>query len=148
MEEMTNKLAEYVCDICCTRLDEVKSSEAAVMICRSCKIDRFLADICDSYNRINTFVGSELEKAMQKNCKLEKELQAYKTLEEQGLLLKLHFGIGDVVYEVVEGAEGEYSVISRKCRTKALLCTLNEKVGKTVFHTKAEAEKALEEMEK
>ena len=68
--------------------------------------------------------------------------------EEQGLLLKLHFGIGDVVYEVIAGADGECFVIARKCRTYALLCTLNEKVGKTVFLTKAEAEKALAEMEK
>ena len=77
---------------------------------------------------------------------LEKELKSYKDLEEQGLLLKLHFGIGDIVYEVVSGADGDCSVVARKCRTKAVLVALNEKVGKTVFLTKSEAEKALEEM--
>ena len=74
-------------------------------------------------------------------------LKEYEDLEEKGLLLRLHFGKGDVVYETVQGADGEYSVISRKCRTTALLVTLNEKVGKTVFLTKTEAEEALARIE-
>lgn len=74
------------------------------------------------------------------------ELLEYRHLEEQGMLLKLHFGKGDVVYEIVHGADGERYIIPRKCMTSALLLTLNEKVGKTVFLTKSEAEKVLEEM--
>lgn len=82
-------------------------------------------------------------------CSIQKafnKLAHYEDLEEQGLLLKLHFGKGDVVYEVVEGGDGEHYVVPKKCHTNALLIMLNEKVGERVFLTKAEAEKALEEM--
>ena len=71
----------------------------------------------------------------------------YMELEEQGLLIKLHFGIGDLVYELVKGEDGECFIVTMKCRTKYLLYLLNEKVGGTVFLTKEEAEAALAEME-
>ena len=84
-------------------------------------------------------------------CKVEEDalrkLKEYEDLEEKGLFIRFHFGVGDVVYEVEKGADGEYQVISRKCITKPYLCILNEKVGKTVFLTKEEAEKAAKEME-
>lgn len=80
--------------------------------------------------------------------KMKEKLAYYEDLEEQGLLIKLHFGIGDIVYEVVEGGDGNYFVMPRKCRTNALWIFLNDRVGKTVFLTRSEAEKALAEMSK
>ena len=74
------------------------------------------------------------------------ELKKYRIAEEQGLLLRLHFGIGDIVYEVSEDAEGNYYVVARKCRTNTLLCALNKRVGKTIFLAKEEAEQALAKM--
>lgn len=72
----------------------------------------------------------------------------YEDLEEQGRLIRLHFGISDVVYEVEEDVEGRHNVIARKCATNAMLFHLNKKVGKTVFLTRTEAEQALADMEK
>ena len=85
--------------------------------------------------------------------RLEKELQKYKDLEEQGLLLKLPCKIGDTlwwidVYGDLKNSEVnsmfiEYGIDGIVIET--LICNVNEsEIGKTVFLTKEEAEAALE----
>ena len=68
--------------------------------------------------------------------------------EEQGLLIKLHFKIGDVVYEVVNGVDNKFVIVPRVCRSKALLHLMNDLYGERVFLTKEEAENALEALKK
>ena len=102
MEDLTNNLANYVCDLCCMKLDHVRSSKEAEMICRKCKLSKFLVDICNEYNKLNRFVGSEIKKLAIKNGELGKKLKEYKDLEEQGLLLKLPMQLGKPYYEIVE----------------------------------------------
>lgn len=85
---------------------------------------------------------------------LEKELKCYKDLEEQGLLLKLPCKVGDECYVSNATFKRVFEVycisISKdkeniwvRCGN-GLMYIWNEEI----FATKAEAEKALEEMEK
>lgn len=120
------------------RFENYRPDEETTTVC----VDGHMMHTVESIERIDDYlVVDHTERYL--TGEVVDKLAYYEDLEEQGLLLKLHFGIGDVVYEVVDGADGNYCVIARKCRTYALLCTLNEKVGKTVFLTKEEAEEAL-----
>ena len=65
----------------------------------------------------------------------------YKSLEEQGMLLKLPCKVGDIVYEVYHFGYTYYDIDEHKVKLEDL-----ENIGKTVFLTRAEAEKALAEM--
>ena len=104
--------------------------------------------------------------------KLKNKLGAYETAEEQGLLLRLPCKVGDTVFHRKEYAATftgirEYQITNimisqnkkgewtKKYRAMMLLdgktidCPINfafDDIGKTVFLTKAEAEKALAEM--
>lgn len=104
--------------------------------------------------------------------RLQKELQAYKDAEEQGLLLRLPCKVGDTVYVI--GSLSEFGV-TEKIELEVFECvvnriTLNYKYGNTmqmdcknhssfgwsmnmkkfnelIFLTKEEAEQALAEMQ-
>lgn len=112
-------------------------------------------DLClDEYSDIN------FERILDK-------LGKYEDLDEQGRLVKLPCKVGDVLYRVNKGAK-EPVIMMRvlqlyikqlhKDRTAIKIITINdddmsescyflENIGKTVFLTKAEAEKKLKEME-
>lgn len=94
----------------------------------------------------------------------DEKLKELEDLEEQGLLLRLPCKIGDTVFLIVGdiGEDGkpknimvDTDVIQRisirkntKVFTGRYSATYEENFGKTAFLTKAEAEKALAEMEK
>ena len=95
--------------------------------------------------------------------KLYKYLAEYEDLEEQGLLLKLPCKVGDTVYSITRDFISEYNIRNFICYDNGNIffdwkCVkgiyLNIKgfhiddIGKTVFLTKEEAEKALERLEK
>lgn len=82
--------------------------------------------------------------------KVLKKLGELEDLEEQGLLLKLPCKIGDTVYRFWYTDGIPYKVQPVKIRTLSNLVAMMEgdEFDKTVFLTKAEAEKALAEMEK
>ena len=95
--------------------------------------------------------------------KLYKHLAEYEDLEEQGLLLKLPCKAGDTVYSITRDFISEYNIRNFICYDNGNIffdwkCVkgiyLNIKgfhiddIGKTVFLTKEEAEKALERLEK
>lgn len=168
MEKITTEMAEYICDMCCGNLDDVRSQEDADVICDECKLSKFIKDICISYNKLNTFVGSQVEHLLKKEYELKRELKSYKDLEEQGLLLRLPVPEGAVVYTLSYIYECKFDYDCKefdayKCE-EDIHCEHQYKVyrvketkfqkqmlamlGKTVFLTKAEAEKALAEMEK
>jgi hypothetical protein len=85
--------------------------------------------------------------------------ETYKSLEEQGLLLKLPCKVGDTIYRVIAEIY-EYKVTAIGIyENRVVICVDNletgigfsfdaNRIGKRYFTTKAEAEKALEEMEK
>ncbi len=90
----------------------------------------------------------------QKILKLAQKLYEYEQAEEQGLLLKLPCKVGDTIYYIddyeiywskvhnidISKENGEYIFCIAFMDYKA------DDFGKTVFLTKAEAEKALAEM--
>ena len=67
----------------------------------------------------------------------------YKTLEEQGLLLRLPCHIGDSIYSVIEDG---LEIIELKFSLDFYVRRKND-FGKTVFLTQDEAEQKLKEME-
>lgn len=104
-------------------------------------------------------------KCIDNNCNLVnevcKKLAEYEQLEEQGLLARLPCKVGDIMFRINKGAKNpvieltvtqinitrrsyNLEVIDRDCGE--LMCFKND-IGKTVFLTRKEAEKKLEEME-
>ena len=93
-------------------------------------------------------------------AELLEELKSYKELEEQGLLVRLPCKVGDIMFRINKGAKNpiieltvtqiniirrsyNLEVIDRDCGE--LICFKND-IGKTIFLTREEAEKKLEEM--
>ena len=82
MEKITTEFAEYICDMCCGNLDDVKSQEEADAICDECKIGNYICTICNKYNELDRFVGSEIEKLLKDNAILKKTLAETKKQDE------------------------------------------------------------------
>lgn len=71
------------------------------------------------------------------------KLAEYEDLEEQGKLLRLPCEIGQKVYMIYQlCGEGSWEIEEHKIKLEDL-----ENIGKTVFFTRTEAERALAEME-
>lgn len=92
--------------------------------------------------------------------KILTKLAVYEDLEEQGLLVRLPCKVGDIMFRINKGAKSpiieltvtqiditrrsyNLEVIDRDCGE--LMCFKND-IGKTIFLTREEAEKKLEEM--
>ena len=86
------------------------------------------------------FTGLELAKL----AIMQKELKEYKDLEEQGLLVRLPCKVGAEVYYIL-GIPNKTPCTIDKCVFK--LSDVH-KIGKSLFLTREEAEKKLEEMKK
>lgn len=98
----------------------------------------------------------------EENFKVAEKLATYEDLEEQGLLVRLPCKVGDIMFRINKGAKNpvieltvtqidittrsyNLEVIDRDCGE--LMCFKND-IGKTIFLTREEAEKKLEEMKK
>ena len=96
----------------------------------------------------------------EENFKVAEKLATYEDLEEQGLLVRLPCKVGDIMFRINKGAKNpvieltvtqidittrsyNLEVIDRDCGE--LMCFKND-IGKTIFLTREEAEKKLEEM--
>lgn len=108
-----------------------------------------------------------LDNIAQRLANCEQRLKYYENLEEQGKLPKLPVALGDTAYRINKGAKEpiipmkvcEIGVISLKVGgfVMQIMCRdelgngethyLSADFGKTVFLTRPEAERALEEME-
>lgn len=74
-----------------------------------------------------------------KILKLAEKLKEYEDLEEQGKLLKLPVPVGSLVYEPYQFmGDGAWEIDVHKIRLEDL-----DKIGKSVFLTREEAEAAL-----
>ena len=96
------------------------------------------------------------------NCKtiddVIDKLAQYEELEEQGLLLRLPCKVGDTLYRLVPNLYrkyGEIKIAQYVINKNGIYFTTDkgvswsaEKIGKTVFLTKSEAEQKLKEMER
>lgn len=98
-----------------------------------------------------------------KNCYIQqvfKKLATYEDLEEQGLLVRLPCKVGDTVYVPTRVLVSEFKITAIFCDIHGtyfywlFYCGIYERtsgfserdIGKTVFLTREEAEKKLEEM--
>lgn len=123
--------------------------------------DKLCKNICDDIEYDCSKCG--LEKALEK-------LADYEDLEEQGLLVRLPCKVGDTVWELCLCDDGNYRIFPMIVKTISEYGTLKQvkkditiwniyaesdytymyksfaDFGKTVFSTKEEAEKKLEEM--
>lgn len=98
---------------------------------------------------IECAIKSQLEKdnmftvsVLQRCQKLVTELKEYRELNEQGKLLKLPCAVGDKYYCIDDGTyPNEWEFVN----LQQIISTM-DKIGKTVFLTKEEAEAALKEM--
>lgn len=72
MENITTEFAEYICDMVCGNLDDVKNQEDADRICDECKAGKFICDICNEYNEINDFEKSQVAVLLKQNAELKK----------------------------------------------------------------------------
>ena len=82
---------------------------------------------------------------------LATKLKYYEDLEEQGLLLKLPCKVGDTVYEItgatVRGYDWKYLTYENAYIHETVFSLYRiYDIGKTVFLTREEAEKKLEEL--
>ena len=78
------------------------------------------------------------------NRNVLQKLAEYETAEEEGRLVVLPCKVGTRVYEIYQFCGyGAWEIEEHKIKLEDL-----DKIGKTVFPTREEAEKALEEMEK
>ena len=101
-----------------------------------------------------SFTGLELAQI----AAMQKELKSYKDLEEQGLLVRLPCKVGDTLFCIIEGTIRELRVhhfdmpafgttdIAFRYADGFKLERFIGELGKTVFLTREEAEKKLEEM--
>lgn len=132
--------------------ERYKDSIANIVLIRECG-DKLCEDICGDINCDCS--KCELEKALEK-------LATYEDLEEQGLLVRLPCKVGDTVYVPTRNfvSELRITMVSVDMHGAYFSWMLNSgiypnldgfsksKLGKTVFLTREEAEKKLEEMKK
>ena len=95
-------------------------------------------------------------------AELLEELKSYKDLEEQGLLVRLPCKVGDTVFRINEGAKNpiieltvtQINIIRKSYNLEVVdrdggeLMYFKNDIGNSIFLTREEAEKKLEEMKK
>ena len=119
----------------------------------------------------NKFISSgDCAEKYEQVAKWLEELKSYKEAEEQGLLVRLPCKVGDIVWELCLCDDGNYKIFPMTVKTISEYGTLRQvkkdktiwniyaesdytymyksfaDFGKTVFSTKEEAERMLEEM--
>ena len=75
------------------------------------------------------------------------KLAQYEELEEQSLLLRLPCKVGDIVYRIINQRDNYDDTVYQIVSATIFELSMIDKIGKTVFLTKAEAEWKLKEME-
>lgn len=139
--------------------ERYKDSIANIVLIRECG-DKLCEDICDDIEC--DCIKCELEKALEK-------LADYEDLEEQGLLVRLPVSIGTKVYMIAsmfdciydydnckatqkwkceEDIQCEYERKSYYVKEIEFTSIMKNSIGKSIFLTREEAEKRLEEMKK
>ena len=74
-------------------------------------------------------------------------LAEYEDLEEQGLLLRLPCKVGDIVYRIINQRDNYDDTVYQIVSATIFELSMIDKIGKTIFLTKTEAEQKLKEME-
>lgn len=140
MDAITTELAEHICDKLCRFPREMEQEELDEH-CDDCKMDQFICDILNEYNRINDFEQTQCHKLLQKIAELKEQLP--------------QFEIGDTAYIVdYDSAVIDASVVNGIVRRtdsdgteyehdSDLLEFHSDDVGVIVFQSYGEAQEAL-----
>ena len=116
------------------RLTIKRNNGDCVLKAESCCYGWYSFDVQESLRKEGTEI---LKKAIYK-------LAEYETAEDEGRLVVLPCKVGTRVYEIYQFCGcGAWEIEEHKIKLEDL-----DKIGKTVFPTREEAEKALKEMEK
>lgn len=86
--KLTEDFAAYVCDEICPH-PYVLGEEDLSKECEKCKLETYINTITSKYLEIDRFVGSELEKKMIENRRLQRKLQKVQHEQQTGNLSKL-----------------------------------------------------------
>lgn len=105
-------------------------------------IDEAIKDFKDDAENNRADLDLEFAKKNEQIAKWLAELKKYEDLEEQGRLIKLPCKVGDDVYYIL-GIPNETPCAIDKCTFE--LSDIN-KIGKTLFLTREEAEAKLKEL--
>lgn len=101
------------------------------------------------------------EKMHSENYKLLQELKSYKDLEEQGLLVRLPCKVGNTAFRINKGAKkpiieltvAQINIIRKSYNLEVVdkdggeLMYFKNEIGNSIFLTREEAEKKLEEIQ-
>ncbi len=71
MDTLTTEMMEHICDNLCRFPREMEQEELEEHCC-DCKMEQYVCDILNEYNRINDFEQSQHCKLLQKIAELEK----------------------------------------------------------------------------
>ena len=121
------------------------------------------AEKFDSNDSVENYMKANCMKCAEQHEKLAEwleELKSYKEAEEQGLLVRLPCKVGDTVYVPTRVLVSEFKITTIFCDIQGtyfywlFYCGIYERtngfserdIGKTVFLTREEAEKKLEEL--
>ena len=103
MDDIVEKMAEYICDHICQKPKETTDQEELEAYCvEECDIGSHICDILNQFNEINDFKNSELHKIMIKyrNIVLCKECKFRGYEKETDLLYcRLAQGMGGILKE-------------------------------------------------
>ena len=97
------------------------------------------------FNFTTNFIKRDIDSWSIAQCL--KKLQEYEDAEEQGLLLRLPCKVGDTVYKIINQRDNYDDTVYQIVSATIFELSMIDKIGKTVFLTKAEAEWKLKEME-
>lgn len=127
-------------------------------------MERYSIDVVENATKVANIMPETSHEKVVADCM--KDYLEYRKAEEQGLLLRLPLKLGDKVYSSVHFRDItefeinrvtyvhsagdlylEYDAKTTRGGKKYAISITGHMLGKTIFLTKAEAEKALEEME-
>ena len=81
MDEITTEMMEHICDDLCRHPDQLNRIELDDK-CAECKMERFVCDILNQYNKVNDFANSQCEKLMCEMHELKERDTAKKPIYE------------------------------------------------------------------
>ena len=162
MERLTEKVFGFVqlkacgndfCKETCAEHDEEKS-------CKNCPIQKAFEKLAEYEDFEEIFREKmtdtaceflrdkeEFKKWLDRNKWIAKKCDEYARAEEQGLLLRLPCKVGDTVYKIINQRDNYDDTVYQIVSATIFELSMIDKIGKTVFLTKAEAEWKLKETE-
>lgn len=59
IQKTTTEMMEYICDHVCISPKVITDEEQIQHYCEECKMEKYICDICSTYNKINDFMNAQ-----------------------------------------------------------------------------------------